>query len=110
LIQLRSFLSFLSITLLNIPIHSLFTQFENMHFSALTLLALGTAGVSSSAVHRRGLGLQTRQQEAAQGFVGANSGGGAQCLTSDLIQSASDKTGQEPGTDGIKAGQAPSAT
>jgi hypothetical protein len=81
-----------------------------MFFSTLALLALGTAGASSSAVHRRGLGLQSRQQEAAQPFVGANNGGGAQCLTPDLIQAASGKTGQEPGTDGIKAGQAPSAT
>jgi hypothetical protein len=91
-----------------------------MFFSTLALLALGTAGVSSSAVHRRGLGLQSRQDVNGSGagagdgqvgqFVGANSGGGAQCLTPDLIQSASDKTGQEPGTDGIKPGQAPSVT
>ncbi|RSL57229.1 hypothetical protein CEP53_006550 [Fusarium sp. AF-6] len=32
------------------------------------------------------------------------------CLDPDLIQSASAKTGQEPGTEGIKPGQAPSAT
>jgi hypothetical protein len=109
LIQLYSFLFFLSLTLLKL--HTLFTQFDIMYFSGFALLALGTAGVSSNTVHRRGLGLQSRQDAANNsGFVGASSGGGAQCLTPDLIQSASDKTGQEPGTDGIKAGQAPSAT
>lgn len=32
------------------------------------------------------------------------------CLQKDLIQSASSRTGQEPGTPGAKAGQSPSAT
>lgn len=80
-----------------------------MLFSTLVILALGSAGVSSSAVHKRG-GLQPRQDNGnAKGGKGGN-GGGAQCLTADVIQSASTKTGQEPGTDGIKPGQAKSAT
>jgi transcription initiation factor TFIID subunit 15 len=35
--------------------------------------------------------------------------GGQTCLKTNLIQTASGLTGQEPGTDGIKPGQAPSA-
>ena len=104
--QLHSFLlSAYFLTLFNtFPlVTTVSTSLLIMFFSSLTVLALGTAGVSSSAVHMRGLGLQSRQDVGQ--FVGANSGGGAQCLTPDLIQAASDKTGQEPGTDGIKPGK-----
>jgi hypothetical protein len=45
------------------------------------------------------------------GNNGGNNGGGQDsCLKDNLIQSASAKTGQEPGTEGIKDGQAASAT
>lgn len=36
--------------------------------------------------------------------------GSPRCLERDVIQSNSAKTGQEPGTEGIGAGQKPSAT
>lgn len=87
-----------------------------MLFSKLAILALGSAGVRSSVVHRRG-GLQIRQDnEKANGGNGAGAGNdagagdGAQCLAADSIQSGSTKTGQEDGTDGILNGQAASAT
>jgi transcription initiation factor TFIID subunit 15 len=58
-------------------------------------------------------GQQGGQQGGNQGGQqGGNQGGqqgGQTCLNNDLIQSASGLTGQEAGTEGIKAGQAPSA-
>ncbi|KAK5047591.1 hypothetical protein LTR84_006688 [Exophiala bonariae] len=60
--------------------------------------------ISGAALHRgevRATGLLPRQQRQSNSQT---------CLDSNLIQKASEKTGQEPGTDGIKAGQSPSAT
>jgi transcription initiation factor TFIID subunit 15 len=57
-------------------------------------------------------GGQGGQGNGQQGGGGQQGGqqGGATCLKTNVIQSASGLTGQEPGTEGIKAGQAPSAT
>lgn len=76
-----------------------------MLFSSFILLALGSAGISTCAtIPERAENalrqLENRQNQAANG----------KCLATNLTQSASSKTGQEPGTDGIKPGQAPSAT
>lgn len=50
--------------------------------------------------------LQSRQGQGNKG----NQGGQGSCINNNLIQKASSLTGQESGTDGIKPGQAPSAT
>ncbi|TQN69783.1 hypothetical protein CSHISOI_05437 [Colletotrichum shisoi] len=75
---------------------------------ALTTILAATATLthgltvpgSSSTGGGFGLGVLPRQQKQAK----------SSCLNSNLIQSASALTGQEPGTDGIKAGQAKSET
>ncbi|CAG8949993.1 hypothetical protein HYFRA_00004325 [Hymenoscyphus fraxineus] len=85
-----------------------------MLFSKVFMLALGFAEISTcvsvpqrseyrsvSALRR----LEGRQKQAATG-----TGKGDNCVPANLIQSASAKTGQEPGTDGLKPGQAPSDT
>ena len=76
-----------------------------MLFLNLLILALGSAGFSTGAAVeyssvKRQL-LEDRQRNAA--------GNNGTCLANFLIQSASNKTGQEPGTVGIKPGQSPSA-
>ncbi|KAL0932836.1 fungal transcriptional regulatory protein [Colletotrichum truncatum] len=69
----------------------------------LAVAMLGEAAVLSTPAHGTiSSSLLSRQNK------GGN-GGGA-CLNKNLIQSNSDKTGQEPGTDGIKPGQAKSVT
>lgn len=84
-------------------------QSDNMLFSSFILLALGSAGISTCATIPEQSSyrsentlrhLENRQKEAANG----------KCLAANLTQNASSKTGQEPGTDGIKPGQVPSAT
>ncbi|KAK2767806.1 hypothetical protein FQN54_003965 [Arachnomyces sp. PD_36] len=71
-------------------------------FSSLIFIALlGPAGLIEGAflgTTKRGLvrGLERRQSST--------------CLNPEVIQSASDLTGQEEGTEGIEEGQAPSAT
>ncbi|KAF4471267.1 fungal transcriptional regulatory [Fusarium albosuccineum] len=49
-------------------------------------------------------------EQASRLFARQGRQGRQSCLDPALIQSASAKTGQEPGTEGIKPGQAPSAT
>ncbi|PVI04789.1 hypothetical protein DM02DRAFT_555581 [Periconia macrospinosa] len=53
---------------------------------------------------------QGGQRNGQQGGQRGGQQGGQTCLNNDLIQSASALTGQEAGTEGIKPGQAPSAT
>ncbi len=83
-----------------------------MLFSYITLFALGSAGlingavlasdpVSGRAQKSRFRGVQSRQSKDKPNQT---------CLAANALQTASEKTGQEAGTDGIKAGQAPSAT
>ncbi|KAH7413370.1 hypothetical protein BKA64DRAFT_719281 [Cadophora sp. MPI-SDFR-AT-0126] len=83
-----------------------------MLFSYIAIFALGSAGlingavlasdpVSGRAQKSKFRGVQSRQ----------NTNKASQtCLAANALQTASGKTGQEAGTDGIKPGQAPSAT
>lgn len=64
---------------------------------ATLLAAAAVKGGAASPADEFNSVLLSRQQNSAK------------CLNTNLIQSASDKTGQEPGTEGIKAGQAESA-
>ncbi|KAH7359308.1 hypothetical protein B0T11DRAFT_259223 [Plectosphaerella cucumerina] len=74
-----------------------------MHSRLLVALFI-SAGLSSA----RSIDpiLQSRQGQGNKG----NQGGQGACINNNLIQKASSLTGQESGTDGIKPGQAPSAT
>ncbi|KAF9878236.1 hypothetical protein CkaCkLH20_04274 [Colletotrichum karsti] len=67
-----------------------------------SLLCVAAASLSAAAI----LPGSASSEPAARVFARQS----ANCLKSDLIQSASAKTGQEAGTDGIKAGQAKSST
>lgn len=76
-----------------------------MYYSFLLLLAIITVGYAailpSSSVSGGDIGrVVARQSKSASDS----------CLKTNLIQSASALTGQEKGTDGIKAGQAKSST
>jgi len=72
-----------------------------MLLSYFTIALLGSAGLIEGAVLNVPKGqLGVRQAKNAS----------PTCLAAKAIQSASDLTGQESGTAGIKPGQAPSAT
>lgn len=75
-----------------------------MHYTFLLVLAIITVSYaailpSSSASGDIGMVVARQSKSASEN-----------CLKTNLIQSASALTGQEKGTDGIKAGQAKSAT
>lgn len=78
-----------------------------MHIRSVLFIALTSAGlldaVSIGHIHAP----HRRQDVEAQG---RNNGGSATCLKADALQTAAASTGQEEGSEGIKAGQAPSAT
>lgn len=78
-----------------------------MIFHIILIASLASAGRIEGAVLdiSKGANLVARQQGGRQG----SQQGGQTCLNTNLIQSASALTGQEPGTEGIKPGQAPSA-
>lgn len=71
------------------------------HF-ALTILCLSSQVAATAHASYHNTLEQASRLHARQGQQS--------CLDPNLIQSASAKTGQEPGTEGIKPGQAPSAT
>jgi hypothetical protein len=118
---IRSFtiISFLSLH------HDLFkstspTHSFKMHFSATVLTSLiAAAGIAEAAPHV-GFGSISARQGRFQGGRGGGRGGGRFrnpqqgqkqiVLDRELLQLASSLTGQEPGTEGIKPGQAASKT
>ena len=81
----------------------IFELFDIMLFSKLSVLAVA---VSAGQALAQAQG----QDQAAQGQAQGGAAAGGDVLNAANIQSASDKTGQETGTDGIKPGQAPSTT
>lgn len=86
-----------------------------MHLSSLQFALLVSAGlIEAAAMSPREL-LSRQRGQRGRGGSGRQSGNGdaapaAICVNPALIQAASDRTGQEPGTEGIKPGQAESAT
>lgn len=83
------------------PAHLLLHSFE-MLYSYVAIALLGSAGLVNAAA----LDMPLRRQAGGN----QNQGASPTCLAANALQSASDLTGQESGTDGIKPGQAPSAT
>lgn len=71
-----------------------------MLYSYIAIALLGSAGLVQGVALEMPLGRQ----------AGGNQGTSTTCIAANALQSASDLTGQEPGTEGIKPGQAPSAT
>jgi transcription initiation factor TFIID subunit 15 len=74
-----------------------------MFFRFILVASLASAGLIEGAAMDLldKTNVMARQQRGQQG--------GQTCLQNNLIQTASTLTGQEPGTEGIKPGQAPSA-
>ncbi|KAH6720877.1 hypothetical protein BKA61DRAFT_640961 [Leptodontidium sp. MPI-SDFR-AT-0119] len=83
-----------------------------MLFSTLALFVLGSAGLIDGAAVAPNLGYGGDREAKFQGIQDRQNRQKPDqtCLAANALQTASAKTGQEAGTDGIKAGQAPSAT
>ena len=80
-----------------------------MRFSKLVVASAAALSTGLTLAQDQGAGQD--QQAAGDNQNGGGAGGGAGAtLDPANIQSASDLTGQEPGTEGIKAGQAESQT
>jgi hypothetical protein len=72
-----------------------------LHLNIAVLLLGLSSIIAGAAVNRKELGgTSLRHRQNAD----------PTCLASDALQTASEKTGQEDGTDGIKPGQARSQT
>ena len=72
-----------------------------MFYSFITIALLGSAGLIEGGVMGMSRGRLSSSLEKRQSQT---------CLNPEVIQDASDLTGQEDGTEGIEDGQAPSAT
>ena len=77
--------------------------FDIMLFSKLSVLAVAVSAGLAQGQNQTG-------DQGAQGQAQGGAAAGGDVLNAANIQSASGKTGQEPGTDGIKPGQAESQT
>lgn len=73
-----------------------------MLYSYIAIALLGSVGLVNGAA----LDMPLRRRAAETQSQGAS----PTCLAANALQSSSDLTGQESGTDGIAPGQAPSAT
>jgi hypothetical protein len=73
-----------------------------MLYSYIAIVLLGSASLVTGAA----LDMPLKRQTGGKQTQGAS----PTCLAANALQSASDLTGQESGTAGIKPGQAPSAT
>lgn len=81
-----------------------------MLFSNLALLALGSAGLTNAAALSSHLPKRSNGETQILSIRQNNQKSDKTVLSGNALQTASANTGQEAGTDGIKAGQAPSAT
>lgn len=81
-----------------------------MLFSTLALVALGSAGLINGAALASNRAYRSNEGTKVLDVGQNNQKVDPKVLASNALQTASQKTGQEAGTDGILAGQAPSAT
>lgn len=72
-----------------------------MLYRYIALLLGSSSVIAGAALNREDLASARLQQR---------QNGNPTCLAPNALQTASEKTGQEAGTDGIKDGQAPSET
>ena len=82
-----------------------------MHVTLSVGVVLASAGlINGAALSHLEIGFNLFRRQNQQNQQNQNQQDQGSCLDPDLIQSASDLTGQEPGTKGIKPGQAASET
>ena len=83
-----------------------------MLFFNLALFALGSAGLINGAAVSSNLAYGRDQETRSQEIQGRQNKQtpNQTCLAANALQTVSERTGQEAGTDGIKDGQSPSAT
>jgi hypothetical protein len=84
-----------------------------MYFTQLLLVSLTTAGLleaASTGYHHPMLRRQSGNLNGTGTNNNNNKSDESTCLTKDVLQTGSQFTGQEEGTEGIKAGQEPSQT
>ena len=81
-----------------------------MLFSNLALFALGSAGLINGASLPSNQAYRSSEGTKVLNVRQNNQKAAKTVLASNALQTGSEKTGQESGTDGIVAGQAPSAT
>lgn len=86
------------------------TKSFEMLFSSLALFALGSAGLINGASLGSNQAYRGNEGTKVLDIRQNNQKVDKTALASNALQTASEKTGQEAGTDGIVAGQAPSAT
>jgi hypothetical protein len=81
----------------------------NMHFTHFAAVTLGLSGILEAAATPHHAHPVKRQNRGGNGNGNGGGNNGNLCLNQDLVQSASDLSGQESGSEGIAAGQSPSA-